>query len=371
MTKLKGALVGFGQTAEKAHVPAYKRAPDFIIEAIVDEHPERLELARAALPGARCYASIEQLFQKETGLDFVDIATPPALHARHITLSLQHRCHVLCEKPLALHPKNFDSIRALCLSENRVVFCVHNWKYAPIFLKAAEMARAGAIGAVRHAEFHTLRRAPASDAGGPTWRLDPIVSGGGILIDHGWHNFYLLQALMEGPAKTISAHLILPESTGVEEEALCIVQYPRATALLYLTWRAHRRSNWGVLHGSAGTLELRDNLLVHAANDGATTQIDFREKLSESSAHPQWFQTMLDTFRDEIRRPEKNHQNLQEAEACLNMLIHAYESHRSGGKRITLPLPAPVLYAKSSRAPAGRLRPPANSAAAAQERTAG
>ncbi|MBI3548965.1 MAG: Gfo/Idh/MocA family oxidoreductase [Elusimicrobia bacterium] len=334
---IKGALIGFGQVAEKAHVPAWKESKDFQIVAVVDESQERTRLAAEYFPGIRAYASIEDLFRAETKLDFVDIATPPFLHGKQAQLALQHRCHVLCEKPLALVPKNFETLRAQAKSHEKTVFCVHNWKYAPIFLQAAQLLRSGAIGSIRHAELHTLRREPATDAGANSWRTNPQLSGGGILVDHGWHNFYLLHGLLGAEPKAVAARLTLPRFDGVEHEAICSIEFPETSAVLYLSWRAHKRANWGVFYGTEGTIELRDDLLLLDRKDAEPQKFEFAQKLSQGSAHPDWFQTMLEDFKTEIQKPKLRYQNLREAEVCLWLLTNVYQSHRLGGKSMALP----------------------------------
>ena len=43
--------------------------------------------------------------------------------------------------------------------------------------------------------WQTLRTRPAAagDERGGNWRVDPAVAGGGVLTDHGWHVFYVVQ----------------------------------------------------------------------------------------------------------------------------------------------------------------------------------
>src|SRR5713101_3625975 len=75
---LKGAIVGFGFIAGKGHHPAYLARKDVEIAAVADVSPARLEAARAVSPDARLYSTWQDLLKTETGLDFVDVCTPPA-----------------------------------------------------------------------------------------------------------------------------------------------------------------------------------------------------------------------------------------------------------------------------------------------------
>jgi predicted dehydrogenase len=314
----KGALIGFGQVAEKAHVPAFLKSPGFQLVAAVDASEERLAAARALIPGLRTYASLDALLAAEKGLDFVDLATPPFMHAQQAEQALAAGLNVLCEKPLALSASELSRIEAAAQA-GKVVFTVHNWKHAPLLAKAQELVAAKAIGAVSHAEWHTLRREPAKTAL-DNWRSDPVRSGGGILVDHGWHALYLVFGWLGQPATRVSALL---KPAGAEREATVFLECGDATGLIRLSWNAPARSNWGAIHGSEGSLELLDDELILRRAD-RTEKFSFPEKISQGSAHPEWFQGTLSDFADELAGSRRG-RNLAEARFCLDVMTRAYE----------------------------------------------
>lgn len=320
---LKGAIIGFGQVAEKAHAPAFKNHPDFTILAVAEENPQRAAAARAVFPGINVYPNAEKLLSDEPGLDFVDIATPPYLHARFVLRALAESRHVLCEKPLALNPRDFKKIQKLGALVDRTVFTVHNWKHAPLFAKLLALVSAGAVGAVDHVELHTLRSRPAAAALGD-WRTDAKRAGGGIVVDHGWHSLYLLhQILGPGQALTRVTARLAPERK-VEQDASVFLQFPSASALLRLSWLSCARANWGVVHGREGTLEIRDDHLTLSKN-GKTETFQFPEKISQGSAHPEWFKALLTDFREEVQGGPARGKNLREARFCLDAITSIYK----------------------------------------------
>lgn len=323
---LKGAIIGFGRVAEAAHAPAFlNRSADFEIVAAADERPDRLASASKLFPGLRAYAKAEELFAKELELDFVDIATPPLTHARLALHALQRRLHVLVEKPLALNLKDLASLEAQSASQRRAVFTVHNWKHAPGFAKLRETIAGGTLGRLRHVELHTLRSAPAAAEGG--WRSD--AASGGILVDHGWHAFYLLRHLTGQDPRTATCR-------GLDRETTLFVELEGASALVHLTWEAPFRSNWALVHGTDGSAELRDDQLLVRTKDGER-RTSFASKLSAGSAHPDWFEAMLPDFLEETRDPKRLGTNLAEAASCLRLLCHAQQSERLGGRTVALP----------------------------------
>lgn len=336
-----GAIIGFGQVAEKAHAPAWASREDVSIRGIAESDPARRRAAAARFPAARLYETLESLLEDQPALDFVDIATPPFLHSAQVLDSLRSRCHVLCEKPLALDSESLARIREASLSMDRTVFTAHNWKHAPILREAVRLVRTGAIGTLRRLEFHVLRDRPAPSAG-PSWRMDRSLAGGGILIDHGWHQFYLLQQFLPDAPGRVCARLTRPGPEAAEEEALCLLETPQASASIYLSWRAPLRSNRAVLHGSAGILECRDDHLRLERRDSPTRRVDFPEKLSRGSAHPEWFQDMLGEFTEEMDEPLRRGRNLVEAQVCLSIIAASYRSQASDGGWISLPPPVPA-----------------------------
>jgi predicted dehydrogenase len=333
MDKLKGALVGYGAVAHNAHAPALRACPELTIAAVVDADPARLHLAEEAFPGARPYPSLEALLATETNLDFLDLATPPWLHGRQVLMAVERGLHVLCEKPLTLDTAEYNRIAETARRRDRAVFTVNNWACAPIWAKAAELSAAGDLGEVRHAELHALRTKPSAAACPGDWRTDAKLAGGGILVDHGWHNLYLLKRMLfpladaPGPVET-AAFFHRPAPAMAETEATVFYRFAAATALLHLTWRATARCNWAVFHGSRAVLELRDDHLLLRPGAGPEQRFDFPEKLSAGSAHPEWFAALLSEFCAEVRVPARRGHNLAESGFVLNLIRQAYDGGR-------------------------------------------
>jgi len=157
---LQGAIIGFGNVAEKGHLPGWLREKRVSLQAVCDPSPKRRTRARELLPASRIYRCAEDLFDGET-LDFVDICTPPPAHAENILAALKRDLHVLCEKPFVGASSELKQILRLCTRKERIAFPVHNWKHAPVLAKAREWIRKGLLGKVLYTEFHTLRTQPA------------------------------------------------------------------------------------------------------------------------------------------------------------------------------------------------------------------
>jgi predicted dehydrogenase len=319
----KGAIVGCGAVACQAHVPAWRTASAFRMIAAVDPIPAHRAHLQSLLPEVRCYADLEMLFAHEE-LDFLDLCTPPALHEEGILQACAHGLHVLCEKPLTFTTPALQRIMAAATAANVLVFAVHNWKYAPIFQTLKRLLTEDVIGTPSAVEFTTLRTKPAGTTG---WRLDPQMAGGGILLDHGWHAFYLLLFLLDARPQTIAASIErrLFRSAGVEDTVTCDVTFPHVQARLYLTWAASQRRNLVVVRGERGEIYLDDARLV-VRQQHAVQEIIFPAALSAGSTHPDWFAAMLPDFQAELENQGQRGHSLREAETCLRLTLLAYRS---------------------------------------------
>ncbi|MBI3270754.1 MAG: Gfo/Idh/MocA family oxidoreductase [Planctomycetes bacterium] len=338
---LTGAIVGFGKVAEHTHLPAWKGATGARIVAVADPFPERRAAAAAALPGVRAYATAAELYAAER-LDFVDLCTPPASHPEGIVEALRRGAHVVCEKPLAIDREGFGSIARAARESERVVYSVHNWKFAPLWRKVRawlageEEARGepAGIGPATCFTWSALR--VSSDRGAVAtasdWRLRPEVAGGGVFVDHGWHAFYLCQAAFGGARpRSVSARLwTVQEGLPLEDTAAATISYPGGEAQLFLSWAAGIRRNHGVITGQDGAILLEDERAVLLRRGREAVTWNAGEALSAHSHHPDWFGPVIEDFVRETREPAARGLSLREAEACLAILLAGRESAGRG-----------------------------------------
>jgi predicted dehydrogenase len=316
----RGAIIGFGAVAENGHWPGYAQSSEAKIVAVVDRSESRRGIAQKLIPGATTFATIDEL-AAGAEIDFVDICTPPALHGEPMRLALAHGWDVLCEKPILLDQVELDAIRSLARKSARAVVPVHNWKYAPIIHRATEALRSNAIGRLREVRIETLRieDCAAIDPDHPDWRRDPALSGGGILMDHGWHAIYLARHWFdEDPAK-VEARLHRAPN-GIEDEANLQLHFSSGRAEIFLTWRADRRRNTMRLIGERGEIAIDDDTLTIGDE-----QTRFESGLSAGSHHADWFAAMLPDVFANFSSRERAAATFDEAALCLSVIRRAYE----------------------------------------------
>ena len=333
---LRGAIIGLGNVAIHAHLPVWQRSDDFTIEAIVEPVPERVEMGKRLLPQARIYPSMEALLS-ENGVDFVDICTPPCFHTELALAACGSGLHVFCEKPLSLSTERLEEIQRLAEQTQRVVFTVNNWKYAPLWVKATELIRENRIGTIQSISLNVLR-SPHSGGGASDWRKCIEIAQGGILIDHGWHNLYLILSLLQEFPLSMAVRMesSLGSSAALEETVDLVMQFHEAEARLHLTWQASCRRNYGTIVGSEGSLFVNDDHLVLHSRDSLPARFDFSEALSAGSHHPEWMEPVVRNFGREIVETSYRGTNLMETRWCSHLINLAYRSNRDANSVIDI-----------------------------------
>jgi predicted dehydrogenase len=337
---LRGAISGFGEVAAQAHLAGWRTRPGVSIVAIHDPVSERRHQAMRLLPNIRVYDDLELMLDGER-LDFVDVASPPAYHAATALTALAAGVHVLVEKPLCLGAGEFESLRVAASSRGRVLMCVHNWKHAAAYRLAHDLIAAGRLGEIRYVVLDRLRTAPAGIGVGASgrWRLG-AASGGGILVDHGWHVFYLMRWLIGGldPA-AIASFMSASEDAPVEDIADLRVIFPgNRIASAHLSWRSPVRRTRAMLYGSEAALEIDGDRAMLTVRSGKSEDLSPTPE-ADDSYHSAWFAGMAADFERAVREGVESAtaaENLAEAHAALALTLGAQESSQQGGVQVKL-----------------------------------
>lgn len=95
------------------------------------------------------YSTVEDFFQ---AVDAVYIATPHETHYDYIKMSLEHRKHVLCEKPMVLSKAQAEELFTYVEEHNLILFEGIKTAYCPGFSKLLGIACSGMIGNIRNVE---------------------------------------------------------------------------------------------------------------------------------------------------------------------------------------------------------------------------
>ena len=188
------------------------------------------------------YANIEDMLEAvkpEAVLAFNSIFE----HLEVVQACAPRGIHVMVEKPLAANLEH--ALEMEKLAKKHQIYLLTNFEttWYPTNHKAYEMVENGAIGKVRKVVVRDGHEGPMEIGVNQEfldWLTDPILNGGGAVIDFGCYGANLITWLMKGE-KPVSVYALTKQLKPdiypkVDDEATIIVNYPEAQGIIQASW---------------------------------------------------------------------------------------------------------------------------------------
>ncbi len=151
MSKIKFAVIGQGHIG-KRHAEMIRRNPEAELIAVCDILPkEQIGLTELK---EKFYLSVDELLTKHPEIEVANICTPNGLHAQHSLAALEAGKNIVCEKPMALHKADCESIIFKALQVHKTVFCVMQNRYSPPSVWLKKIVEEKIIGDIYMAQLN-------------------------------------------------------------------------------------------------------------------------------------------------------------------------------------------------------------------------
>ena len=192
--KVRIGLIGAGNIAQNAHIPAYLKQADAELVAVCDLKEDRAKGVAEKYGMKHVTTDYNELVALDD-VDAVSVCTWNNAHAKAAIAAAKAGKHILCEKPMAMNTQEAEAMKK-AVEENRVVFMMGFVnRFRPDSKAIKEIADSGKLGEIYYAKTGVLRR-----RGTPLgWFTDLSKSGGGPVIDIGVHVIDLTWYLMGKP----------------------------------------------------------------------------------------------------------------------------------------------------------------------------
>ncbi|MFF8727218.1 Gfo/Idh/MocA family protein [Streptomyces sp. NPDC015171] len=360
---VRTAVVGLGWAARSIWLPRLRRHPGFAVSAAVDPDPASRAAVTADAPDTPVLAAMDAMDPAE--VDLAIVAVPNHLHCEIASGLLRKGLPVFLEKPVCL-----TSAEAERLAEAEHAGGARLLAGSAARHRAdvrALLASAGDLGTVRHIELSWVRARGVPDAGG--WFTRRQLSGGGALVDLGWHLFDIAAPLL-GSARfaqvtgAVSGDFIARDTArvswraeGAEQEleserAACGVIDVEDTARAFLvtdngvslsvhaSWASHEERDITRIRvdGSAGSATLRctfgfsPNRLEHPeltrTEDGRTRAVPVPEEPVGTE-----YDRQLDELLAQLRGPAGPRRAVEEARRTIGAIERIYSSARAAQEK--------------------------------------
>lgn len=314
---MKLSIAGFSSVCEKVYVAAIKDISSLEISGVYDTSSERLEIAKG-LVGLRVYLDLDELLVNEKP-DCILVSTPPSSHKDIIVKALERGINVISEKPLCTTLADFDEISDAARANDKIVFTLHPWKYAPAISKMIEISRG--IAPIRYISWHILRKklfnSPNSEVEGEYKK-----NSDGILFDYGWDVFYILKEIVQSEFSSLSPHFIFDDRKGDRVCDLRVIYKNGCIAHIHLSLDAVCEKFSFVCYGENGWFEFLDGRVSYETPSGSGVYV-FDERLT-FSAHPSWIYNLYLDFLEALKKPGVWEENFKEVAECIRIIELAY-----------------------------------------------
>lgn len=165
-------------------------------------------------------------------------------HLRIIEACAPRGIHVMVEKPLATTTKQAKRIAELANKYNIMVLTNYETTWYPANYTAFDLVNRGhKIGEVSRINIYDGHQGPVEIGCSPEfleWLADPVLNGGGAVIDFGCYGANLSTWLMNGQRPiSVSArlkHLKPHVYPKVDDDATIMLEYPNTTVVIMASW---------------------------------------------------------------------------------------------------------------------------------------
>jgi predicted dehydrogenase len=317
------------------------------VVAVADASADRARhlIDRHADGRARAYADWADLLA-DPAVDAVDICLPHHLHADAIIAAARAGKAILCEKPLCLSLAESARVGDALRSAGVTYMAAHNQLFQPSLIEARRLLADGALGrpylyrSIEAGQNRLFRagRPPVEVGAGESafaWRIDPARSGGGELLDTGWHAVYRLLALSgERPTEVtaLTGRYFVDElPAGVEDTALVLVRFASgALGEITTSWACGPVGGWQFeVNGERGGLAGSATRLLHQLHG-------WPQAAERPNERADTYALEVGAFLDLMRDGAPNPAPYEQAARALQLILAAYRAAETGR---TVPLP--------------------------------
>lgn len=268
-TNLRWGIIGAGLIAHKL-ADAVNIDPNSTLVAVASKSAERAQsfAAQYGIEGTDDYAALAS----RADIDVIYIATTHNFHYENALLALQHKKHLLIEKPFTVNAEQARELIELAAANDCFLMEAIWVRFLPSMIRLKQILQSGIIGDIRlfNISFGGIAQAQYLP------RLTDPQLAGGVTLDMGIYPITFVNYLLD-TKPTVSKSFCRFASTGVDELATYQLQYESGCiASINTSFNLLTRME-AMIYGSLGYVEFPhfqqgDTFTVHIHNGTRTIE---------------------------------------------------------------------------------------------------
>jgi predicted dehydrogenase len=332
------AIIGLSHDHAFGFLPRLIGRKDVVLAGIVETNSDLITRysSRFHLDRALFYPSIQALLAK-TNVQAVAAFGSVFDHRQVVEECAPLHLDVMMEKPLAVSMKHARAIEAAARKGGIQVIVNYETTWYPGNQAAYDIVQRHEIGDVRKIVVHDGHSGP-KEIGCSTnflnWLTDPVLNGGGAVVDFGCYGADLMTWLMHGERPTsvfaVTQHIKPEVYPKVDDEATIVVTYPKAQGIIQASWNWPFNRKDMEIYGRTGSVMVPKGDLLRVRKAGEEQEREVTPApLTDPNADPLSY--LIAVIRGEIKPSGLS--SLEINLTAMEILDAARESAKTG-KRV-------------------------------------
>ncbi len=201
------------------------------------------QAARYKLPSSVFHTDLKKLLQEQKPEAVVAFGSIYD-HLSVVEICAPMGIHVMVEKPLAVSQAHAEKMAALAKKHRIHLLTNYETSWYPTTIKSFQLLHdSNSIGPLKKAVIHDGHQGPKEIGVGQeffNWLTDPVLNGGGAIIDFGCYGANLMTYLLKGE-QPISVTAVTRQFKPhiypkVDDDATIVVNYRNAQCIIQASW---------------------------------------------------------------------------------------------------------------------------------------
>lgn len=323
MALLRWGILGCGNVAEYKGGPPLYTVDDSELTAVMRRDRSKAEDFANRHGAKRVYTDIEQLISDDE-INAIYIATPPYLHCEQTIFAANAGKHILCEKPMAMTDVECQQMVDVCREEGTTLMLAYYRNHYPNVVKMKALMDDGAIGEVVLARINCTSYYNPNRLDLKNWRVNPDISGGGVLMDIGSHRISLLQYLMGDIASAHGFAETVHLDAEVDDSAVFTLRFQNGShAVANINWNVGIGIDDVEVYGTKGSLRCSP---LNSGNLTLETKVDGKIELNQTPL-PYTHTGLIEDFVNHIKTGEPIRCSAEAGLQTNTIIAQIYESN--------------------------------------------
>jgi predicted dehydrogenase len=259
-------------------------------------------------------------------------------HMAAVEAAAPRGIHVMVEKPLASNLQHALKMEELAKKYKILLLTNYETSWYPTTEKTYQLVHdSNFVGNIKKVVIHDGHEGPREIGVSNdffNWLTDPVLNGGGAIVDFGCYGANLMTYLMKGQepiAVTAVTRQYKPAIyPKVDDDATIIVDYPDAQCIIQASWNWPFARKDMEVYGQTGYLISANNTDMRMRNKVIKQERSIKLTAEEVGVYTDPFAYLSDVIRGKIQVPKNGLYSLENNLLVVRILEAAKESAKTG-----------------------------------------